>query len=216
MSLLIEHNPAAHALFIGTVVVAAGAEVAATYLGQARDGERRLGGSVAEALLLRKRSGGSAADRWTKQVLVATVMAGLIAAYLLASRDRGIRAYADGWTTLALGIALVVAGVALRSWAVWTLGRFFRREVTVEAGQHVVRSGPYRFVRHPAYAGNLLMYAGFGLAIGSWVSAALVLAVATAAHIPRIRVEEAELERELGSDYRDYERTTARLVPGVW
>jgi ABC-type nitrate/sulfonate/bicarbonate transport system ATPase subunit len=58
--------------------------------------------------------------------------------------------------------------------------------------------------------------AGFGLAIGSWVSAALILAVASAAHLPRIRIEEAELEQVLGDDYRDYERTTPRLVPGFW
>ena len=216
MTLLIQHDSAAHALLIGGVVVAAASEVAATYLGQARDGQRRLGGSVVEALFLRKRTGGSAADRWTKQVLVATIMVGLVAAYLLASREPGVRAYANDWATLSLGLVLVAGGVAIRSWAVWTLGRFFRREVTVEGGQHVVRSGPYRFVRHPAYAGNLLMYAGLGLAIGSWLSAALLLAFAVAAHIPRIRVEEAELERELGDDYRDYEHETARLVPGVW
>ena len=216
MSLLIQHDSAAHALFIGGVVVAAGSEVAATYLGQARDGQGHLGSSVVEALFLRKRTGASAADRWTKQVLVGTILAGLLAASLLAARAPGVRVYANDWTTLVLGLGLLLAGVAVRSWAVWTLGRFFRREVTVEPGQHVVRSGPYRFVRHPAYAGSLLMYAGFGLAIGSWLSAALLLALATAAHIPRIRVEEAELERGLGDDYRDYERGRARLVPGIW
>ena len=62
----------------------------------------------------------------------------------------------------------------------------------------------------------ILMYAGFGLAIGSWLSAAILLAFAVAAHIPRISDEEAELERKLGGDYRDYERETARLVPGIW
>jgi protein-S-isoprenylcysteine O-methyltransferase Ste14 len=216
MSLLVQHDTTAHALLIGGVVVAAGSEVVATYLGQARDGQRRFGGSMSEALLMRKRSGGSAADRWTKQVLVGTILAGLLVASLLASREPGVRAYANNWTTLVLGLGLVAAGVAIRSWAVWTLGRFFRREVTIEAGQRVVSSGPYRFVRHPAYAGNILMYAGFGLAIGSWLSAGLLLAFAIAAHIPRIRVEEAELEREFGDDYRDYERKTSRLVPGIW
>jgi protein-S-isoprenylcysteine O-methyltransferase Ste14 len=182
-------------------------------------GRRETDSAVWEAVLslfLRKRAGASPADRWTKQVLVGTIIAGLLVAYQLASHDPSLRAYADDWTTFLLGLALVVAGVAIRSWAVWTLGRFFRREVTVEAGQPVVSSGPYRFVRHPAYAGNILMYAGFGLAIGSWVSAAVLLAFAVIAHIPRIRVEEAELERKLGDDYREYEQERARLVPGVW
>jgi protein-S-isoprenylcysteine O-methyltransferase Ste14 len=60
------------------------------------------------------------------------------------------------------------------------------------------------------------MYAGFGLAIGSWLSAALILAVVIVPHLPRIRIEEAELESALGNEYRDYERATARLVPGIW
>ena len=124
MGLLIQDDSAAHALFIGCVVLAAGSEVAATYLGQARDGQRRAGGSVLEALFLRKRTGARDADRWTKQVLVGTIVAGLLAASLLAAHEPGVRAYANDWETLALGILLVVAGVAVRSWAVWTLGRF--------------------------------------------------------------------------------------------
>ena len=48
------------------------------------------------------------------------------------------------------------------------------------------------------------------------MSAAAVLALAIVGYMPRIRVEEDELERAFGSDYAGYERTTARLVPYVW
>ena len=76
--------------------------------------------------------------------------------------------------------------------------------------------GPYRWLRHPAYAGNLVTYFGLGLAIGSWVGAFAIAAIALVGHIPRIRVEEAELTRALGDQYREYAGTTARLVPRVW
>src|SRR6478672_8739085 len=98
-----------------------------------------------------------------------------------------------------------------RSWSVWTLGRHFRRDVTIEADQRVITAGPYRWVRHPAYAGNLLTYGGLGLALGSWVSAAVVLTVAFVGLLPRIKLEERTLEQAFGSAYVDYERATARL-----
>ena len=49
------------------------------------------------------------------------------------------------------------AGIGLRGWAIGTLGRFFRRDIQVADDQVVVRAGPYAAIRHPSYAGNLLM-----------------------------------------------------------
>ncbi len=65
----------------------------------------------------------------------------------------------------------------------------------VQEAQTVVRSGPYRFIRHPAYAGNLLMYAGLGLALVNLLSLAVLIVVPVAGHLPRLRVEDAELTR---------------------
>ena len=56
-------------------------------------------------------------------------------------------------------------GLALRVWAIATLGGAFRTTVEVEPGQTVVSSGPYVWVRHPSYAGLLLIVAGFGAAL---------------------------------------------------
>jgi protein-S-isoprenylcysteine O-methyltransferase Ste14 len=80
----------------------------------------------------------------------------------------------------------------------------------------VITIGPYRWVRHPAYAGNLLTYAGLGLILGSWLSAAVVFAAAFIGLLPRIKLEERTLERAFGPDYLEYERATARLIPHLW
>jgi protein-S-isoprenylcysteine O-methyltransferase Ste14 len=216
VSLLVQHDPAARGVLVGVAVVAVVAEVAATYLGQARSGRRRIGHTVAEAVLLtRRRDGPQANDRWTKQILVVAVLIGLLAAWTLA-RTPALRTYANTWSTFIIGASIALVGVGLRSWSVWTLGRHFRREVTIEADQRVITTGPYRWIRHPAYAGNLLTYGGFGLAIGSWVSAAVVVAVAFVGLIPRIKLEERTLERAFGPNYVDYERATARLIPHLW
>jgi protein-S-isoprenylcysteine O-methyltransferase len=139
-----------------------------------------------------------------------------VTAALGIARVPGLRAYANDWWTLGLGIAVVLAGGALRSWAILSLGRYFRREVTIEPGQRIVRRGPYRRLRHPSYAGLFLIFAGFGLAFGSWVGAAVVLAIVFAGLLPRIRVEERALAKAFGTDYTDYANSTARVIPGVW
>ena len=114
------------------------------------------------------------------------------------------------------GVVVMWLGLATRIWAVASLGRSFRTTVEVDAGQAVVSTGPYRWVRHPSYTGLLLIVAGFGLTRGNWLSLLACLVVPLPAFVRRINVEEAELTRVLGDEYRSYEAHTARLLPGVW
>ncbi len=211
------HDPAASALVGGAVAALAIGEVGATFAGRARAGERRLLGSAAESLLLvTRRDGAVAEDRGTVWIVVAASRLGLAAAVLIGALVPALRAGADTWWTLGLAVAVALAGVALRAWSIFTLGRWFRRKVTIEPGQRLVRDGPYRMLRHPSYAGLLLAFFGLGLAFGSWVGAAVSFLVLWAGLVPRIRVEEAALARTFGAAYDEYARTTARLVPGLW
>ena len=210
------HDPAASRLVGAAVVVMVAGEVVATYLGQARDGERRLLGSLAESLLyVRRRGTAVPQDRGTKWIVVLASRAAVGAALAIALVP-SLRAYANDWWTLGFGVALVLAGVALRTWAILSLGPYFRREVTIEPGQRLVRLGPYRLMRHPSYTGVLLAVAGLGLAFGSWVGAAVALIVVFAGMLPRIRVEERALAQAFGSEYADYASSTARMLPYVW
>jgi protein-S-isoprenylcysteine O-methyltransferase len=104
----------------------------------------------------------------------------------------------------------------LRDWAILTLGWYFRREVTIEPGQALVRRGPYRLLRHPSYTGILLVFAGLGLALGTWVSAAVTLVSMFLGLLPRVRVEERGLAQAFSADYADYAKSTARVLPYVW
>lgn len=220
MALLIDNDGAARAILIAAVVSTAAAEVGATALGRARDEAPRrwlrvLGSSLVETSLLRRGESGEA-DRHTKRVVVLLSYAGLAAAFLAATKVPALRVGANVWPTLVIGATLVVAGAVLRGWAVWTLGRFFRRVVTIETGQTLVRRGPYRWLRHPAYTGSLLAFFGIGLALGSWVGAVICVTLTFVGHLPRIRVEEAELARAFPHVYREHARSTWRLIPGVW
>ncbi len=223
MEPLIRTHGIAAGLVVATLVAAGVAEWAVTFrtrLAEERDGRpvgpvRAATRAWAEVNLLRTRERGER-DRNTKQILIAGILIALALAWLAATRVPASRLPGNPWLWLVLGLALMWAGIALRVWAVATLGRFFRRVVVVQAGHRIVTAGPYRWLRHPAYAGNLLAYLGLGIALGNALSVAACLIIPFVAHLPRIRVEEAALIDGLGDAYRSYMRRTARLIPHVW
>jgi protein-S-isoprenylcysteine O-methyltransferase Ste14 len=71
-------------------------------------------------------------------------------------------------------------------------------------------------LRHPSYSGLILMFAGVGLMIGNWVSAAGAVILILIALIHRLRIEERALNATLGDRYRDFAASRARLIPYVW
>jgi len=116
-----------------------------------------------------------------------------------------------------IGLTLMCAGIGLRIWSFHTLGRYFTFTVQTSRDQPVISSGLYRLIRHPGYAGLLLTVVGIGfIAIGNWVSLAVLVALASTGLVYRIAVEEHALERDLGGRYQSYAESRKRLVPFVW
>src|SRR5262249_11873811 len=113
------------------------------------------------------------------------------------------------------GLTLWLLGLTRTGWAYRTLGRYFSLDVQVQTNHRVVDSGPYRFLRHPGYAGALFGLLGLGAALQSWLSVLVLLLAATAAFAYRIRTEEKFLIAELGDEYVQYMARTKRLVPYV-
>ena len=159
---------------------------------------------------------GSRLDRMSMRVVQVTVLGGVGGAVLLTRRAPGA-AVADGrWPLFVAGLVLMCAGIAIRQWAVSTLGRFFTIDVRVQSGQTVVVRGPYRWVRHPAYTGLIVTFIGLGLALGNWAALALLAVVPTAGLVYRMHVEEGALLDGLGEPYRRYAETRPRLFPRLW
>ena len=115
------------------------------------------------------------------------------------------------------GLALCMAGLALRYWSRRTLGGFFTIGVVKQKGHRVIREGPYGSVRHPAYLAFLFFYLGLPLLIGNWFGLLFLSLPAFIVFILLINVEDKYLAEGLGgSDYQDYRKHSARLVPGIW
>jgi protein-S-isoprenylcysteine O-methyltransferase Ste14 len=113
-----------------------------------------------------------------------------------------------------LAIVLLILGTLLREWSVFLLGRFFSRTVQIERGHRLITEGPYRWIRHPAYTGMLIMDAAIVLSLGTWAGALFMFVILLAALLYRIRVEEHALLEAFGDDYRAYMSRTGRLLPG--
>ena len=95
--------------------------------------------------------------------------------------------------------------------------RFFSSVVRVqsERGHRVIDSGPYSIVRHPGYAGLLLAMPFSGLALGSWIAAAIGL-VMSAMILRRVMFEDSFLQKNLDGYTAYTDRVRHRLIPGVW
>lgn len=162
--------------------------------------------------------GRSYRDQGTRGLIVASVLAAaVISAYLAkaAVPHLALRIPGQPWAGFG-GLALAAVGVAIRYRAVAELGDSFRTTVDVADGQSVVDTGPYRLIRHPSYAGLLLIAAGFGLASHTWPGLAVCVLFPLSAMLQRIHVEETELVEVLGDPYLAYRQRTKRLVPGLW
>lgn len=218
-------NTAATVVFVGTLLGSAVVESAVTYRERRTTSGVRGGSIAAEArvaaeTVLEVFTSATRADkredRGTKRILVGSMVVSLVLGVVAARRLPGLALPGDGWVWVGLGCVVAWCGIALRAWAIATLGRFFRRDVTIAADQIVVTSGPYRWLRHPAYSGNLLVALGLGLMLGNAGSVLVLAVVPFLGHVPRVRVEEAALARELGEPYRAFSAARARLVPRLW
>ena len=104
--------------------------------------------------------------------------------------------------SLAIGLAVALAGQAIR---IWAAGH-------IEKGREITRSGPYRFVRHPLYLGSSLMALGFVVAASSVLAAGIVAVYMAVTLMAAMRTEEATLDARFSGEYSAYRAGTAPPV----
>jgi protein-S-isoprenylcysteine O-methyltransferase Ste14 len=115
-----------------------------------------------------------------------------------------------------LGLLAMAAAVAVQVWAV-AVNRFFSSVIRIQEdrGHHVVTDGPYRYVRHPAYASWPFFIVGAGLALGSWL-AALIGLLLVLPLLRRTALEDRILRDQLEGYAAYAQEVRYRVLPGVW
>jgi protein-S-isoprenylcysteine O-methyltransferase Ste14 len=153
---------------------------------------------------------------WDK-ALLAVILPTMVAILPLAALDAGrLHGSTPPLWVVVLGYVMLVAGVAATGWA-QAVNPFFEPGVRIqsERHQHVIDTGPYRFVRHPGYVAAILMFFGMALALGSYWGL-VPAAVASAVLVVRTAFEDRLLNRELPGYEAYASRVRSRLIPGLW
>ncbi len=113
------------------------------------------------------------------------------------------------------GELLLLTGMMLWIWSVVSLGKHWSPVIATLDDHMVIRTGPYRRVRHPVYASYIVITTGVFLSTGNFALTIICLII-TILIIFRIQEEEAFLVKELGNDYKRYMDETGRLFPKIW
>jgi protein-S-isoprenylcysteine O-methyltransferase Ste14 len=166
-------------------------------------------------------AGNVKANRWRESgsSRASVAIPGLIAAILLSRHTRIVPVLNQHFVPPSLllaplGTIAVAAGLGFAVWARVHLGRNWSATVTVKEDHALIRTGPYRYVRHPIYTGMLLALAGTALAIGEW-RGVLAVALVLLAFWRKISLEEQRM-RDTFPEYDDYRRTTSALIPFIF
>ncbi len=115
------------------------------------------------------------------------------------------------------GSAALFALACLISWtATRALGKEFRVDAAVGADHELIRSGPYRIVRHPIYTSILCVMLATALLISGPLLTAISIAVFLTGTLIRMRAEDSLLEEHFGARFREYKGSVAGLIPFVW
>lgn len=146
--------------------------------------------------------------------LVPLAVAALLLFLPLSDGVLGSRFLARSSGVFWIGAVCVAAGLLFSIWARVHLGRNWSATVTLKEGHELIRSGPYRWVRHPIYTGLLLAFAGSAIALGEWRGLLAVL-IAFVALWRKLRLEERWLSEAFGADYERYRAEVAALIPFV-
>jgi len=176
--------------------------------------ERRHPGLLAERQNIEKIQSAKAWDKVLAPLMALSVSFPLV---IVAGLDHryGWSPVFSPWLNM-FGFILISLGYAFATWAL-AENRFFSSvvRIQVDRGHMVCDTGPYRFVRHPGYAGNLLALPGIVLALSSmWIL--IPAAVALIIAVIRTALEDQTLKAELPG-YRDYAgHVRYRLIPGVF
>lgn len=137
-----------------------------------------------------------------------SVFFGSIAELLLVDREL------NGWI-FALGWICALSSFWVRRRAIAALGRFWSLHIEIRESHELVHSGPFRFVRHPAYLSMILELAALALLGHAWVTLFLTPFFFFPALWLRIHLEEAALVEKFGESYIAYRHSTPALVPAI-
>jgi len=116
----------------------------------------------------------------------------------------------------AVGVVLALTGLVIRVGSILTLKQYFTYSVAQTENHKLVETGLYKFIRHPGYLGQLMIFAGISISLSNWLAVLCMMIPVTIGYIYRIKVEEGFMIEQMGESYLDYQRRTKRIIPLIY
>jgi len=114
-----------------------------------------------------------------------------------------------------LGLMMVFGGMAIRTVAIFTLKKNFSGRLRIRGDHTLVKHGIYRWVRHPAYLGAILLLVGIPVMLLSALGTAVMLLLVPYL-VHRSKLEEGMMIDKFGKEYEEYMKSSKRLLPFIY
>lgn len=156
----------------------------------------------------------TSSDKGSLWLLYGLITVGYVLAFAIGATKIG-RIY-DWNTFFAIGMALFVIGLMIRIYSILTLKQYFTYSVAKVKNQKIISTGLYKFIRHPGYLGQLIIFIGISTSISNWLSILLMMIPVTLGYLYRVKVEEKFMRDQFGEDYKNYQERTKKIIPMVY
>lgn len=166
----------------------------------------------------KKEKKGFDTDRGTKWLLYINFLFCIFISFILVSKQVPLSIrdtiFPTGFSFV--GICIIYIGIVIRVGAVLSLKRNFTLNVQTKSSQQLIKTGLYKYIRHPAYTGSILSLLGVSLALKDVYATILVFISCMICYHFRIIVEEDVLLNHFNEEYYDYKQHTKKLFPKIY
>src|SRR4030065_648701 len=111
------------------------------------------------------------------------------------------------------GFILFTLGGLWILWSRWSLGEWFSTKFAIKKGHQIIKTGPYKIMRHPIYLGGTLAIWGFTLALDSLITLLILAIPIPITFYLNIKAEERLFLKEMAGEYQKYQQEVPRLIP---
>lgn len=153
-------------------------------------------------------------DKGSLRLLYILITMGYALSFAIGATKIG-RIYA--WDTFFIaGMALFGIGLLIRIHSILTLKQYFAYSVSRLDDHAIIATGLYKYIRHPGYLGQLLIFGGISISISNGLSILLMMLPITLGYLYRIKVEEKFMADHFGLEFKNYQERTKKIIPMIF
>jgi len=154
----------------------------------------------------RKNNVSGSNDKNSLKLLYGVITVGYFLSFAIGATKLG-RIY--HWNTFfAIGMSYFVLGLMIRIYSILTLRQFFTYSVAKVENHEIVETGLNKFIRHPGYLGQLILFLGISISMSNWLSILAMMIPVFVGYLYRIKVEERFMTEQMGENYINYQNRT--------